>query len=180
MQIAASEAVSRLCISSIRNSAPAPWLGRPRRSLVIRSVRSCSGSPESAIAGGGLHVELELHAGGHRDAEGLDHAQCAVDAVLDPVLAAHLAQQPRGHPRERDAEVGLRADLLDVGGRPARLGREHVELHQQHRLADAAQARVDQAALVAAGAEPLDQRLEVLEVAVAAGEVRRLASGAGV
>ena len=95
---------------------------------------------------------------------------------LTPVLAAHLAQEPGGHAREGEPEVGLRADLLHVGGRPAGLAREHVELHQQHGLADAAQARVDEAALVAAGAQALDQRLHVLEVGVAAGEDGRLAA----
>ena len=81
---------------------------------------------------------------------------------------------------EGDAEVGLRADLLHVGRRPAGLGREHVELHQQHRLADAAQAGVDQAALVAADAEALDQRLEVLEVTVAPASVGGLRPAPGV
>ena len=144
---------------------------------VSRSARSCSGSPGVGDAGGGLDVELDLHAARHGEAERLDHPEGAVDAVLDPVLAAHLAQQPGGHAGEGDPEVGLRADLLDVGGRPARLACEHVELHQQDRLADPAQPRVDEAALIAAAAEPLDQRLEVLEVAVAAGECRRLSTG---
>lgn len=49
MQIAASAGVSRLCISSIRNSAPdcVCWATSPISSS--SSVRSCSGSPESAI-----------------------------------------------------------------------------------------------------------------------------------
>ena len=128
--------------------------------------------------GGGFHIELQLHAGGHGNAERLHHAECAVDALLDAVLSAHLAQQPRRHPRERHSEVRLGSDLLDVGGRPARLGGEHVELHQQDRLAHAAQAGVDQAALIAAAGQPLGQRLEVLEVAVATGERRGLSSGA--
>ena len=106
----------------------------------------------------------------------LTTAECALDPTLDPVLAAHLAQQPGGHAREGEAEVRLGADLLHVGRRPAGLAREHVELHQQHRLADAAQARVDEAALVAACAQALDQRLHVLEVGVAAGEDGRLAA----
>jgi len=79
--------------------------------------------------------------------------------------------------REGEAEVGLGADLLHVGRRPAGLAGEYVELHQQHGLADAAQAGVDEAALVAAAAEALDQRLHVLEVGVAAGEDGRLAAG---
>ena len=131
------------------------------------------------MPGGGLHVELQLHPRRHRDAERLDHPQRALDAVLDPVAAAHLAQKACRHARERDAEVRLGAHLLDVGGGPPGLAGEHVELHQQHGLADAAQPRVDQAALVAPGREALDQRLEVLELAVTAGEVRRLATGAG-
>jgi len=43
-------------------------------------------------AGSGLDVELELHRARHRDAERLDYAEGVVDAVLDPVLAADLAQ----------------------------------------------------------------------------------------
>jgi hypothetical protein len=106
------------------------------------------------------------------------NAFTTLDATLDPVLAAHLAQKPRRHAREGDAEVRLRADLLHVGRRPASLAREHVELQQQHRLADPAQARVDKAALIAAAAQPLDQRLHVLQVRVATGEDRRLPPGA--
>src|SRR2546430_14389360 len=65
----------------------------------------------------------------------------------------------RSHASEGDPEVRLRTHLLHVGCRPAHLAREHIELHQQHRLADPAQAGVDEAALVAAAAQPLDQRL---------------------
>jgi hypothetical protein len=42
-------------------------------------------------AGGGLDVELELDRAGDGDAERLDDAERALDTVLDPVLAAHLA-----------------------------------------------------------------------------------------
>ena len=42
-------------------------------------------------ARGGLDVELELDRAGHGDAERLDDAERALDAVLDAVLAAHLA-----------------------------------------------------------------------------------------
>jgi len=94
------------------------------------------------------------------------------------VLATRLAQQAGREPGERDAEFGLRADLLHVGRRPGGLGREDVELHQQHGLADAPQPGVDETALVRAGAEPFDQRLEPLEIAVAARERWRLAPGA--
>lgn len=112
-------------------------------------------------AGGDLDIELELHACWHCDAEGLHHAQGAIDTVLDPVPSTHLAQQPRRHPRESDAEVGLGPNLLNVGRDPACLDGEHVQLHQQHGLAHSTQARVDEAAVIAAGGEPLDQRLEV-------------------
>jgi hypothetical protein len=95
------------------------------------------------------------------------------------VLAAHLAYAPGGYARECEPEVGLGADLVHIGGGPAGLAREHVELHQQHRLADAAQARVDEAALVATAAQALDQRLQVLEVGVAAGEDGRFAVRSG-
>jgi hypothetical protein len=37
--------------------------------------------------------------------------------------------------------------FLHVGRRPARFAGEHAELHQQHGLADAAEAGVDEAAL---------------------------------
>jgi hypothetical protein len=48
MQITASADVSRLCISSIRNSAP-DWLACATSPISSSSsVRSCSGSPESA------------------------------------------------------------------------------------------------------------------------------------
>jgi hypothetical protein len=57
---------------------------------------------------------------------------------------------------------------LDVSGRPPSLGSQDVELHQQDGLPDAAQAGVDEAAFVAAGLEPFDERLEGLDVLVAA------------
>jgi hypothetical protein len=110
----------------------------------------------------------------------MDPSVRVIDAIFDPVFATHLAQQPRRHPRECNAKIRLRSHLLDVRRRPARLGGKHVELHQKNRLAYAAQARVDEAPLVAAIGEPLDQRLEVLKVAITAGEVRWLAPGAGV
>ncbi len=105
-------------------------------------------------SGGRLHVELDLEAGGDGQAEGLDHTESPFDAVPDPVLAAHLAQQPGGHARERKPEVGLGANLLHVGRRPAGLAREHVELHQQHGLADAAEPLHDHALLGGATLEP--------------------------
>jgi hypothetical protein len=93
--------------------------------------------------------------------------------VFDAVAAAHLAPQTGGHAGEGHAEVGLGADLLHVRRSPARLAGEHVELHQQYGLADASQARVNEAALVSSGAEALDQRLEAFQVQVAPGEVSR-------
>jgi hypothetical protein len=129
--------------------------------------------------GGGLDIELERDdPAGPGDAERLYHPERPFDALLDAVAAAHLAQQARRHPSEGHPEVGLRSDLLHVGGRPAGLGGEHVELHQEHRLADATQARVDHAALVAARGEALDQRLEVLELIVAASQRGWLSPGA--
>src|SRR5207245_1828458 len=96
----------------------------------------------------------------------------------DAMATTHLAQQPGGHPRERHTKVGLRADLLNVGSRPAGLRGEHVELHEQHGLAHTAQAEVDLAALILTAGQALDQRLEVLEVAIATCERGRLATRA--
>ncbi len=139
MQIGASDGASRLCIIDQEQRA---GTGDPGdlTDLAYQVGEVLLGIARIGDPGSGLDVELELHAGGHRDAERLDHAQCAVDAVLDPVLAAHLAQQPYRHPRERDAKIRLRSHLLDVSGRPACLGGEHVELHQENRLAYSAQA----------------------------------------
>ena len=130
--------------------------------------------------GRGLDVELERHRAGHGDAERLDDTERTLDAFLHAMATAHLTQQPRRHPSEGHAEVWLGAHLLDVGGRPPRLGGQHIELHQQHGLAHAPQPRVDQAALVATGGQALGQRLEVLQVAVAAGEVGGLRPAPGV
>jgi hypothetical protein len=49
MQIADRAEASRLCISSIRNRAPAPVACATSPISRSRSVRSCSGSPESAM-----------------------------------------------------------------------------------------------------------------------------------
>ena len=179
MQIAASAVLSRFCISSIRKSAPGLCLLGDLSDLDDQLAEVLFGVAGVGDPGGGLDVELELHRAGDGDAECLHHAEGAVDAILDPVLAAHLAQQPCGHAGEGDAEVWLGADLLHVGGRPARLAGEDVELEQQDCLTDAAQAGVDQAAFVAAAALPFDQRLHVLQVGVAAGEDTRLAACAG-
>ena len=59
-----------------------------------------------------------------------------------------------------------------------RAGGELLELEQQHGLADAAQARVDEAAALLAGLEAAEQRVEALQIAVAAGEERRHRPGA--
>lgn len=65
-----------------------------------------------------------------------------------------------GHAREGEPEVGPGTDLLHVGRRLAGLACEHVALHQQQRLADAAQAAVDEVSLGAAGADGVHQRHE--------------------
>ena len=88
-------------------------------------------------------------------------------ALLDRLLAAEAAQQPVRHAADRGAEVGRRADLDHAGAVPAAAGRELLELEQQHGLADAAQARVDEAAALVAGLEPREQGVEALDVAVA-------------
>lgn len=127
----------------------------------------------------GLDVELELHPSGSDHAERLDHPKGPIDPIADTVLSAHLPQQTRCHLGEGGAEVGLRADLHHIGRRPARLGREDVELHEQDGLAHAPQAVEDPTALSATGGENLDQGAELLEVSVPAGQVRRLAAGSG-
>ena len=121
--------------------------------------------------------ELEAARRGH--VERLQHAERPLHAVLDRLLAAEAAQQPVRHAADRGAEVGRRADLDHAGAVPAALDRELLELEQQHGLADAAQARVDEAAALLARLEPREQRVEALHVVVAAGEERRHRPGAG-
>src|SRR6185437_6036921 len=57
-------------------------------------------------------------------------------------------------------------DLDDTRAIPAALGRELLELEQQHRLADAAETRVDQATAVLSGLQTREDGVEALDVAV--------------
>lgn len=127
-------------------------------------------------AGGGLDVQLDLEAGGDGQAERLDHPEGPLHPVPDPVLAAHLPQQPRRHAGEGDPEVGLGSDLGHVGGGPPGLAGQDVELHEQDGFSHPPQTRVDEAALVVAGGQALDEGLEVLQVLVPAGQGGRLAA----
>jgi hypothetical protein len=179
MQIAASEEASRLCISSIRKSAPVPvaWATSPISRT--RSVRSCSGSPESAIP----------------EAASTSSFSCTPEgtATLN-ALTMPSARSTRSLIRwrrliSRRRRVAMRAKVTRKSGweptswtpvvaQPASLASTSSSI-SQHGLADPAQPGVDEASLVGAGGEALDQRPEVLEVAIAAGEGRGLAAGAG-
>jgi hypothetical protein len=125
------------------------------------------------------NVELQLDSSGADEAEGLHDTERPVDPLLHAVSTAHLAQQPRGHLGEGRPEVRLRPDLLHVGRRPPGLGGEDVELEEEDGLPYAAQPVVHEAAVRAAAGEDLDERAEVLEIAVPAGEVRRFPAGTG-
>ena len=130
----------------------------------------------------GPRRRLDLDAGrepGRTEGEGLHDAERLPRPRTHPFLAAHRAQQPERQLGERCAEVGLRADLADVGGGPPLLAGEQVELEQQHRLADAAEAGEDQAAVGRPRAHTIEDEAELLELLVAAGEFERAAAGAG-
>jgi hypothetical protein len=129
--------------------------------------------------GHGSHVELQLYASWRQDAERFHHPEGSLDPVSDAVLAAHLPEQTRRHLGEGGAEVGLRADLLNVRRGPSSFGGQDVELHEKDCLAHPSQAVIDKAALGPAGAEDIDQRGELVEVRVPPGQVGRLAAGPG-
>ena len=130
-------------------------------------------------ANGATPIEPRLQTPGPSSAEGLDHRQRALDALLGPVSATHVDQQPRRHAGEGFPEIGVGPDLLHVGRGPAGLRGQDVELHQKHGLPDAPQTGIDEAAVVRAGPEALDQGHEGLEVVISPGEGPRLAAGSG-
>lgn len=86
-----------------------------------KSVRSCSGSPESARPEATSTSSFSCIPEGTARLNALTTPSARSISLLDAMLAAHLAEQPCRHARERDAEVEPRADLLDVGRGPARL-----------------------------------------------------------
>src|ERR1019366_3251300 len=87
-----------------------------------------------------------------------------------------IHQQTIRHTGESGPEVSVRTHFLHVSRGPACLAGQDVELHEEHRLPYAAQAGVDQTALVGAGVEAFHQRLEALQVLVTSGQGAGLSS----
>ena len=68
---------------------------------------------------------------------------------------------------------------LDLAGAPGALDGQAAQRVEQHRLADAAQAGEHHAAVGTAGGDPFEGDLELLQLAVAAGQLGRALAGAG-
>ena len=92
-------------------------------------------------------------------------------------------RRARGSPGAGRRTSGRRSDCvgpgLDLAGAPAGADRHRAQRVEQHGLADAAQAGEHQAALGPAARDPLEDDLERVELAVAAGQLGRPLTGAG-
>ena len=175
MQMAESDAASRFCISSIRNSAPI-WLAWATSPISRKSsARSCSGSPESATPDAASTSSRSSTAPGRAMLKALTTesarsirclARCRRLMFISSraAMRAKVARKSAFEPTSWTSVVAQPASL-----------RQDVELHEEHGLAHAAEPGVDEAALVGAGVEPLDQRLEALEVLVPPGQGAGLA-----
>ena len=108
--------------------------------------------------------------------EGPDHPQHVVDVV--GLRVAELADRLVQGARQRPAQplVGPR---LELAGPPPLADRGRAQRVEQHGLADPAQPGQHQAALGAAGGDPLEDDVEGAQLLVAAGELGRALAGAG-
>ena len=118
--------------------------------------------PAHALAVGQLGTQRER----------LEHAGHRLDAVGVAVPVGDFADRGVHCLRDRDPDalVGARLDLAGAPGPLHRLAAQRVE---QHGLADAAQSREHHAPLGPAGRHPLQGDLELLQLPVATGQLRR-------
>ena len=150
--------------SSIRSSSRSPESARPL--AAITSIGGCQPAAPLAV--------LELGA----QREGLEHAGDLVDLVGVAVPVGDLADGGVHGLGEREPQR-LVGSGLDLAGAPGALDRQAAQRVEQHRLADAAQAGEHHAAVGTAGGDPFEGDLELLQLAVAAGELGRALAGAG-
>src|ERR1700712_5731176 len=122
--------------------------------------------------GHGLAV-LELGA----QREGLEHSGDLVDPVRVAMAVADLAHRGVHGLGEGEAQR-LLGTRLDLAGAPGPCDRAAAQRVQQHRLADAAQPGEHHAPVGPAGGDALEGDLELLQLAVASGELWRALPGA--
>ena len=114
---------------------------------------------------------------GRPQRERLEHAEELVDPVRRAVARGQLADGhvQRGGDRAAQRLVGPR---LDLAGAPEPADGLRAQRVEQDRLADAAQAGEHQAALGAAAGDPLQDDVEDVQLAAAAGQLGRALAGA--
>ncbi len=134
----------------------------------------------------GRHVDARLPsiaqlgrlAGPDAERERLQYAEKIVDPVRRAVVRGQLADGHVQGRRDRPAQR-LVGPGLDLAGAPEDRDRLRAQRVEQHGLADAAQAGEDEGALGPPARHPLEDDLEDLQLAVAAGELRGALAGAG-
>ena len=108
------------------------------------------------------------HAGALR--ERLHDAGHAVDAFGIAMPVPDVADGGMHRLGDRDPDALVRPGL-DLAGPPVALDGEAAQRVEQHRLADATQSGQHEGALGAAGGDPFEGDLELLQLAVTAGQL---------